>query len=397
MVRRKPYLLFTAFFLAILLSFAGSSVSKGETLTGSLTNELTLTPQTPTINAFTSELNVDYSFDGLMFSSVSTFNKTSFEEQKFEVTGSINLFDFGSELTFDPTSTDTFESWRGDFSVTSGGLYLTDELLLKNLDDGYGSGMELSFGGEMNGNGSIDVTSYFGMDEDENITGKSELGYELTKVQVSGIEFGDCCTLDNTTYIGQKDAFDPDTVAFKSTFETTINHPTWPLSLDTDVEFTPQTKSVTLEPELDTTWSCFEVFTELETQSSGSKLTSIKLKGFGMSDLELGPVSLTGYTALNDYNVNDLDDDFIGEYDYVTSSKSVTLDEVLRIETTNHLDLTMDTYFDMSGSTDAALDLALFHGTATYEMSDQFDIGSQMYLVTDSGLDKLEVSFDYYF
>lgn len=399
---RKSSTVFLAVLLVFTLIFSLAGVGKAETLTGSFKNDLTLTPQTPTISSFTSELTLDYNVDGLLFSSESTFKKSTFSDQTFGLEGSINLLDFDSELNFDPSSTDKFDYWRAGFSVSSSGMYLSSVLLLSSdngdSDAKYGSGLKLSFGGDLEGGATLDVYNYFGADEDEmddnEVSGNSSLDYELTKIIVSDFSITDCCEVDNTTYIGNKDAFDPDSAAFKTTFETTITHANWPLSLDTDLEFTPQTKTVTLDPELDLEWSCFDVYSELKTSSNGSQIDGLELKGFSLSDLEYGPVTASSYTALDGYDVNDLNSDFIGSYSY--DDGSFTLDEVLRLETSNTLDLTMDTYFDMSG-TDSALDLALFHGAATYEFSDQFDLGSEMYLVTDEGLDKFQLSFDYYF
>jgi len=403
---KKVLVLFTAILFTVSLVGVTGFFANAATLTGSFTNDLTLTPQTKPLHAYDSKLQMDYEFDGgMIFSSTSEFSLTGFEDQKFGLEGSISLLDFSSTLDFDPTSmNDPFDSWKGSLSLSAGGLSVSDTLVLKKLQpNDYGAGMELTVSGGTPKDVSVTAYNYFGMDSSENITNKSSLTYEMTKVVLSGLTLGECCEFSNTTYFGQKDAFDPKSVAVKSEFKTTIQSTNLPLTLDADLTFTPQTKSLQVDPALDLSWACFEVYTELQStlgndgpDISGSSISGLTVEGFSISDVEFGPVYFSSYTALHGHTVADLSGGFMGSYDYVTKNKSVELDEVIQVEFDDTLNLTLDTYFNMTESS-SLFDLALINGDATYAMSDQFDLGMEMFLVPDLGMDKLTLEFDYYF
>lgn len=398
---KKVLVLFTAILFTVSLVGVTGFFANAATLTGSFTNDLTLTPQTKPIHAYDSKLEMDYEFDGgMIFSSISEFSLAGLKDQKFGLEGSISLLDFSSTLDFDPTSmNDPFDSWKGSLSLSAGGLSVSDTLVLKKLDpNDYGAGMEVTFSGGTPKDVSLTAYNYFGMDSSENITNKSSLTYEMTKVVLSGLTLGECCEFSNTTYFSQTDS-----ATIKSEFAATIESTNLPVTMDADLTFTPQTKSLQVDPTLDLSWACFEVYTKLEStlgndgpDISGSSISGLTVEGFSISDVEFGPVYFSSYTALYGHTVADLGGGFMGSYDYVTKNKSVELDEVFQVELDGTLDLTLDTYFDMTES-GSLFDLALINGDATYEMSDQFDLGMEMFLVPDLGMDKLTLEFDYYF
>ena len=170
-----------------------------------------------------------------------------------------------------------------------------------------------------------------------------------------------------------------------------------PISLDGDLMFTPQTKSIYLEPSLDADWACFEVYTGLTTGQSNDLLANndeeysvidgFEIRGFAIKDVELGHVKLSSYTALGSHSLSSMTDTYFSSYD-----------ELIRIEKLEEypLDFTLDTYFDMSDS-EGIFDLAEFDGTMEYTIDDEFTLGTGIVIKPNAGLQTFDFTFDYSF
>ena len=362
--------------------------------------------------------------------------------------------------------------WKNEASLTLGGVTITDTFLLQHVEKnviigapfnpntippvgfqgftGHGSGMDLTFSGETPGGVSVDVSNYFGMEPladlnnggwaDEGVfTGydyhwnsiqedsgyaivtagrnpngnmvknqynPSEFQYVGTEIMLENQGLG-CCDFSSKTVFSELNGFE------YTEFSFTIESTNFPLSLDGDLRFTPQTKSIHLYPSLTTEWACFEVYTDLQANlannsDTGDLISALEVEGFAIKDVELGHVKFSSYTALDTQSVADLNDDFRGTYtvDMVEDEQVVphmeTLDEVIRIEKLEKfpLDFTADVYFDMTQS-NALFDLALFELDTSYALSDQFEFGTGLLVSpkrnTVNGLQEFTLSFDYSF
>jgi len=394
-------------------------------MSGSWNNELTLAPQTNPITGLESVLTVNYSTGGVSYESVSTFDLTGYDDQTFSVSGTVGLLDLASELDFDPQSV-SMDYWKNTASLTLGGISVTDVFLLQNVKDnplysttsnppfdGYGSGMELSVSGETPGGVTVDVANYFGMepvDDTGLVTGidytgipedsgyaimgghtqtnsavyaPSSMQYVATQIELSGLALG-CCEFTSDTLFSEMNGFE------YTEFEFMIASNSMPLTLDADLKFTEQTKSIELTPSLDLAWACFDVYTDLSgtlanNSQTGDEIEGLVIEGFSLTGIQMGHITFSSYTALAGHDVNELNDDFLDDYD-----------EVFRIEKSDTLDLTVDVYFDMTQS-QQLFDLAYIDTLAEFELSDQFLLGTGIQVAPGTGLDNITLSLDYTF
>ena len=392
---------FLAVTLVLVLAASFGAVAADEKpLTGSWTNTLTLNPQTsPVVTGFDSDLNVTYVSGGVTYSSTSEFSLTGYTDQEFGVETSVGLLDLSSTANFDP-SAPGLDYWSNEATLTLGGVSITDLFLLQNTSNGFGAGMKLTFAGETPGGVSVDVDNYFGMEADDDMDsgyaivtshngsdttyGPSSLQYVSTVLTLDNLSMS-CCDFSNETKFSEAKGFE------YSEFEFSMSSTNLPLSLDADLKFEPQTKSIVLTPSLTTEWACFSVYTDLtgtlaNNGTKGDTIDALEIEGFAIKEVTLGDVMFSSYTALGSNTVYDLNDAFI----------DASYDEVFRIEKLAKFDLdfTLDTYFDMTES-DSLFDLALFDASASYELSSQFTLGSGLKVKPGSGLDELSLSLDY--
>ena len=221
-----------------------------------------------------------------------------------------------------------------------------------------------------------------GVDVDPGQYGGSALQYYSTKLELTGLSVG-CCDFTNTTLFTEPDGFKYTEFGFSMSEGKYGLGVDATLKFDFDPDTTDAGKLVTLSPSITTDWACFDVYSELATSSEGASIDGLTIKGFGIS-AELGHVTVSSVTALGDYYLTDLSTDrSYHKYDEVLSF--VKKDEY-------PLDFTLDVYTNMG---DSLMPTAL-EGSATYPISDQFDLGSNIAL-TSSGLQEMSLSFDYNF
>lgn len=361
-------------------------------------NTVTLVPQNDPIDSFSSTLTVDYEVAGVTYSSVSDFSLTGYSDQEFTVDFSLSGLGLESTADFDP-SAKKLDYWLNTGTVAiPTGIELTPVFLLqKTEDDGFGAGMKIGLSGDTSGGISLDLENFFGLEEDSGkesgyalVTsngayGPSSLQYVSTTLELTGMSLG--CV----DYTGEASFSEADGFKYMD-FDFTIVNETWPLEFSSTVSFTPEAKSVTLDPSLTLDFACFTVYNDISgtissDPSTGNKLTGLEIQGFSISGVELGHVEFSSYTALGDNVISDLTNDFDYGDDY---------DEVFRISKSDDLDLTLDAYFDMTDS-QQLFDFALLDGTATYDLSDQFTLGAGAEIGSSSGLGEFELTFDYSF
>ncbi|MFP3953228.1 MAG: hypothetical protein ACLFVS_03765 [Candidatus Acetothermia bacterium] len=398
------------FFLVVIFIFSLGSVVVGETLTGSWKNKITLTPRAEDLFSddpdFTSSvITLNYSVGELGLRSESTFDLTGFSSQVFDVSGNLGEIGFSSELSLDASGSE-LDSWDTTASFTESGLTISGRFLLKKVDVEFGSGTVLTVSGSTADGLTVDVSNYFGMDEDDNIVtddvyGPSSLQYVSTILDVNGLSLG-CTSFDNETKFSEANGFE------YTKFEFYIYPDSLPLTLSTTLEFSPD-KDITISPSLDLDWACFDVYTELGGDLTGSNDTidSLTINGFSLTSQKIGGVSLSAYSALGDKTVYDLNSDLLKNYSYSVGSttETVTFNDAVLLDIDNGLELDLDAYLDLlvydedeDVDPDASLlKVALLKGVATFEVSDQFDLGTEFYVLSDVGLDRLGLLFEYSF
>ncbi|MBS3789125.1 hypothetical protein KGY79_13145 [Candidatus Bipolaricaulota bacterium] len=416
--------------LVLILLVFSLSVSGSETLSGSLENDLYLSPDpgSSLISSFESELTVNYSTGRIDFSSLSKFRKDSYKLQNFGADFSIGLLDLDSTISFDPSNA-RLDYLLANGYISVGGVNVDNTFVLEVLSkaSAHGAGYKLGLSGQLPGGSRIYLDNYFGMEKNQAETlgleegsgytivtvdgtyGPSELQYTETVIEVTGLNF-DCCQFHNTTKFSEAEGFE------YSLFEFDIESSNLPLSLEADLRFTPQTKSIKLKPRIDLDWACFDVYTSLRTSNDenllvggqNSTIEGLIFEGFGITDVSLGHVSFSSLTALHgnlfrlttESNLDLRADDYVLNPDpvYAGLYTETDYDEVMSIEKKGKdipLTLGIDTYFDM-GTDEAPLSIGLFTGSGEYEFSDQFTVGAGVAIKLDQ-LETIRLSFDYSF
>jgi len=228
--------------------------------------------------------------------------------------------------------------------------------------------------------------------------GSSSLQYYSTLLEVDNLSLG-CCDFSNETKFTENNGLEYTEFNFSMEMETFPVDIDATLKWDNDPYTTESGKTVSLTPSLSTDWACLTVYTDMGTDDdSEGVLEDLTVEGFEIS-AELGHVKVTSLTALNtDYGVYSLD----SSYHY--------FDEVLsieKLESAGDLDFTLDIYtnlFDDSYvGTEApfaygegsGLAPAAIEGSASYPISSQFDLGTN--LAWAGGLKEVGLTFDYSF
>lgn len=400
-------------------------------LTGNMESDLSLTHDSTSLISLNSTLELNYSLSGVNFQSVSEFEKNDFTGQKFGADLSVGLAAIGSTLSFDTAdlSETNLNYWLTEVGFDVGGLNVDNAFVLEVLEGSpaYGSGYKLSLSGELGSGSRIYLNNYFGMEEneaealgmedgsgytivtDDGTYGPSALQYVETRVEVTGLSY-DCCQLHTTTKISEEEGFE------YSLFEFDLEAENLPLKFYTDLRFTPEGKSVELEPRLDTDWACFDVYTGLRTSNGGNKLVgggdstieALVLEGFGLTDLKLGKVSFSSLTVLegrlfrlageddldlraNDYVLNP-DPVFSGLYEETDYDGALTLENS---GADSPLFLAVDAYFNRD-SGGGLFDFGLFTGVGTFRFSEQFTAGAGVKVKPDE-VETVRFELDYYF
>ena len=423
----NSYLPKLALSLLILSITVGVGAAAKPDLYGSFENDLYFLPENDFLD-YKSELDITYRMGGIDFKSESVFYKENYYSQLFGLSFPLGLLDIDSTLSFNPAKI-RLNYFLGDATFTLAGLGIDNTFLLEyvNKEDSYGSGYELTLYGRLPSGPTMYVENYFGMKENEAealgleegsgytiVTkgyGPSQLQYVATIIELGNLHFG-CVDFMSTTKISEQKGFEHTTLEFDLASEN------FPLQLEGELKFTPQTKSIELDPRLDLDWACFKVYTDLSTpddedllvnnSNEVSTIGALEVEGFGITGVNLGHVSFSSLTALKG-NLNrltdqeDMDlraDDYVLDPDpvYTGLYTETPYDEIISIEKSGpDYDLTFggDIYFDMSNS-EAIFDTALFTGSGQYQLSDQFSLGAGV-AMKPGELEAVRFSFDYYF
>lgn len=421
----KKILAVTVLFLLCFSFFAFGSIS------GNWKYTITFAPQTNSISAFSSRLNLNYSTGGVDFSSTSLFGLNDYTRQSFEVGMNPGLLELDSTISFYPPD-QRLDYWSTTGDMVVAGLGIENTFLLEYVDaeTGYGAGDKLVLTGELAEDVSIKISNYFGLEENlvelegwqtgsgydialygPNGERVSMLEYERTEVEIVGQKLG-CCKFDFTSHMSAEEGFE------FALFDFLIENETIPLSFDTRTTFTPDRKHLSLTPQLDLDWTCFSVYSSFVPEtitSSNSEIQGFEIEGFGLNSMQVGDLTISSLTALGDgvlwkskaagsdiyLHAGDyvLDPDPIQrvfykkvEYGY----NKVPFDSIFSIEMSNDLYLGID-FYTRRAEDGNLFDIGLVTGEAEYSLSRQFTLGFGTSLLPDTGLDRIDLMFDYSF
>lgn len=253
------------------------------TLSGSWDTEVTINPQQTNFNdaiSIDSILTVAYSVDGWTFTSITDLDEGGWADQDFAVAGTLGAFTLTSALGFNPVIP-SFDVWNTTANVAIAGVSFGADFTLQDYD------VTLILSGSgIAGALTLDVELTFGGDDND----VCDLDWANLAMTV-GFPF--CCTMLESTIVFDCDGFQ--NIVFDVEGIVVPNLPF--LLLDATLEFTLQTKTLTLSPRFDFgATACFDIYIEQSyTGGAGNVLTleSITIEGFGIS-CDIGTVTFTG-------------------------------------------------------------------------------------------------------
>ena len=255
------------------------------TLSGSWDTDVTIDPQQTNFNAaisMVSVLTVTYSVDSWTFTSISDLDEGGWTDQDFVVAGTLGAFTLTSALGFDPV-VPAFDAWNTTVNVTVAGVSFGADFTLADQDvtlilSGSGVagdiilGVALTFGGDDN-----DVCDLNWVDLD------ISLGFPFCCTTLEAVVTFDCDGFQNIVFSAEA-----------------IVIPNLPfVVLDATLEFTLQTKTLTLSPRFDFgVTGCIDIYIEQASTTGvgpGTVVTldSITIEGVGIS-CDIGTVTFTG-------------------------------------------------------------------------------------------------------
>jgi len=436
--------------LTITIFPGGTVLAQNEeepTLTGSWKSDFFLDPDdTDRLIDYNSALDLDYSLTSFTLGSTTRFDNTNGSDglvsQAFEADGRLGLFDISSDVAFDPDE-NRLDYWLTETEFTFAGATIETIFLMEHVAiSGYtppfpgkfGAGAELSLQAAGNNGISVDIQNRFGLRESEaEILGvESGSGFDIDLVQYDadgnllprsevlrstnnfhyvntvaeiGLQSLGCCTFDSETKFSRENGFE------YALFEFPIQLANFPLTIDTELKFTPQTKSVVLDPELDVSFDCFTVYLDMLEDGSTETIYRPEVEGFELRQLPVGPVKVSSITSLNgdlyrNYGTSNLR---LRSYEYLIDPDKPSnyiltpYDEIISLETRSigeekypTYDLGLDVYFDMSGS-ESLFDVSLVTVNARNSLSSDLDLGTGVSFDPEDGPTEIFFELDVYF
>jgi len=255
------------------------------TLSGSWDTDVTIDPQQTNFNdaiSIVSVLTVTYSVDSWSFTSISDLDEGGWADQDFAVAGTLGAFSLTSALGFDPV-VPAFDAWNTTVSVTIAGVSFGADFTLADQD------VTLILNGSgVAGDIILGVTLTFGGD-DNDVCDLNWVDLEIS------LGFPFCCTILEAVVAFDCDGFQ--NIVFSAEGIVIPNLPF--VVLDATLEFTLQTKTLTLSPRFDFgVTGCIDIYIEQASTTGvgpGTVVTldSITIEGIGIS-CDIGSVTFTG-------------------------------------------------------------------------------------------------------
>lgn len=268
--------------LIVILGLAFGAMAA--TLSGSWDTDVTIDPQQTNFNdalSIDSVLTVAYSVGDWTFTSITKLDETGWVDQDFAVAGMLGALTMTSSLGFDPV-VPAFDMWNTTVSVAIAGVSFGADFTLEDYDVTL-----ILTGAGVAGDVILGVEVTFGGD-DNDICDLNWVDLEIS------LGFPFCCTILEAAVSFDCDGFE--SIVFTAESVVIPNLPY--LTLDATLEFTTQTKTLTLSPSFNFgATACFDLYIDLGSTggvSPGAALTldSITIEGVGIT-CDIGAVTFT--------------------------------------------------------------------------------------------------------
>ncbi len=275
-----------AFILGAVIVMGFALAGSAEALTGHWRIDLGINPQTSSfVEAFSysAELLVKYTVGDWTFSSLSILDESGWKNQAFSTIGVVGGFTVSSALNFDPDVPE-FEKWTMTTTVQLSGVTFSGTFELYDED----SFLTLQVRGSSEG---IDIVAIAKFGDDDDPIGECDLDFSSLRI---GIDFPFCCTEVKSTIYFDCSGFDK--IVFEAA-EIAIPEFPW-VTLDAKIEFTVQTKSLTITPSFDFSAVCVELYVGVET-SGTLTFDALHFDGFKL-ECDVGDVQFTAISFWGD-------------------------------------------------------------------------------------------------
>jgi len=274
-----------AFVLSLVCVLGLGVGSLAASLTGSWDTDVTIDPQQTGFDnaiSLTSEITVVYTVGDWELTSITNLTEDGWADQDFSVAGVLGAFSISSDLGFLPDTAE-FDTWQTEIGVSIAGVSFSGIFYLHDHD------VALLVTAEgVAGDVTIEASVGFGGGGGD----ECDLDWGGTWI---GVEFPFCCA-----NIAAVLAIDCDGFEFLRFQTEDIAIPNLPwLTIDAEIEFTMDKKTVTLEPDLDFGDTvCFDLDIDWTTHDGvNAPLVFDDLTISGISlECDIGAVSFTGVT-----------------------------------------------------------------------------------------------------
>ncbi|MFP4202066.1 MAG: hypothetical protein ACLFSX_03855, partial [Candidatus Acetothermia bacterium] len=295
------------------------------------------------------------------------------------------------------------------------------ETLEKELgvEGNYGAGLQLAVSGMKVSGVSLELKTRLGMvpNPGEMVGDDPGSGYDVfnsggrydgytgSDVEINEIDFGGI-SLDTTSSFSAEDGYEETEVEFS------LEEESLDFELDGTMTYSPDEKTLSLEPSLDLEWACFDVYTEIkpgELTEEKNEITGLNLKGYGMDELQIGDVKVSfletiGDTKLQrqsgeaDWRLRASDYELSSESQFSYEARSFVYNEtdydgVLSLEGGGgNLEVAVDTYWEDEET--GFFGISEVTGEGSYRISESFELTNGLVLGSD-GLEGLIVNTVY--
>jgi len=276
-----------AFMLGAVIAMGLALAASAQALTGHWRIDLDLDPQTPSfVDAFgySTELLVKYSVGDWTFSSLSKLDEFGWNDQDFSAIGVIGGFTISSALSFDPEVPE-FVKWTTTTTVDLAGVTFSGTFELYDED----AFLTLRARGTT---GLVDINTTIRFGDDDDPVGECDLDFSSFQI---GVEFPFCCTDVDATLYFTCDGFDK--ILFSTRGISILNLP-W-VTFDVTIEFTEQSKTLTLTPNFEFSAACVELYVGVET-SGNLTFDALHIDGL-MLECDIGNVEFTAISFWGDF------------------------------------------------------------------------------------------------
>jgi hypothetical protein len=402
--------------LAVVLGLGVASF--GQTLSGSWTSEIVITPVggVAIFDSFDSEIAVEYAISGWTFDSLTVIEMTGWVDQEFGFAGALGAFTLGGTLDFTPMP-GAFDYLLVDGGVSIAGVSLGFTWLLENYPDVLlgpytgDTGLELTASGTA-GVVTVDVAVGFGdidvVPNEEDLYGDyNHFGNGICDLNWNSIAIDVTFPFGCAEIVGSI-AFDCDGFV-KACFEVdNIAIPNLPwLDIDAKVCFARvlQTgsyvyeKNFYLKPGFTLgTIACFDLYAYLDWNTASPvwgpaddviSLTGITFKGIGLS-VEIGGVTFTGLTWLDSTSSIYAKPGILYATPYYEAYQIATTDDGC----CGPFEFDLTAYFSENDPSGVLFDLALFVANVSYELGSNFTFTTGLSVDTVLGFTEWSIGFE---